>query len=144
MATSSVITDRARTPDLALERAKPEDAAAWDEFVERHPQGRFCHLWGYRHALEEAYGYRCVYLNILEGAKRVGIFPSIAVRRSAGRLISQPFNEYGGPLSQALSAESQKSLPLLLMRVAQEEDCSSIEIRGGLGCEGMAQTDLCS
>jgi CelD/BcsL family acetyltransferase involved in cellulose biosynthesis len=129
---------------LALSRARPEDAAAWDEFVDRHPEGRFSHLWGYRQVLEQAYGYRCVYLDILADGERVGIFPSIVVRRGRGRLVSQPFNEYGGPLTQGLSADQQESLARLLMNAAREAGCAGIEIRGGLGWEGMAQSAFCA
>jgi hypothetical protein len=132
-----------KAPDVHLTRATSEDAESWDEFVDRHPEGRFCHLWGYRRALEQAAGYECVYFNILSGGQRVGVFPSVAIHRGRGRLVSQPFNEYGGPLMQALSAEQQSRLPQLLLHAAEEEDCHTIEIRGGAGCEPMVQSELC-
>jgi CelD/BcsL family acetyltransferase involved in cellulose biosynthesis len=111
--------------------------------VNRHPEGRFCHLWGYKRVLEEAYGYKCIYLNVFDRGKRVGVFPSVVVSRGLGRLVSQPFNEYGGPLTQDLSAAQQKALSRLLMQMALEEGCRSVEIRGGIGCEAMSGTDLC-
>jgi CelD/BcsL family acetyltransferase involved in cellulose biosynthesis len=131
------------TADLELSHATPEHASDWDEFVNRHPEGRFCHLWGYQRVLGEAYGYKCVYLNLHHLKKRVGVFPSVVVSRGIGRLVSQPFNEYGGPLTRDLSVEQQKALPALLMQVALEEGCRSVEIRGGIGCEAMSETDLC-
>lgn len=129
--------------DLLLSRATSTDAAAWDDFVHRHPEGRFCHLWGYKRVLEEAYGYKSLYLNILSQGKRVGVFPSVVVPRGSGRLVSQPFNEYGGPLTQDLLVEQQKVLSRLLMQLASEEGCQTVEIRGGIGCEAMSGTDLC-
>ncbi len=126
---------------LTLTRAQPADAKAWDEFVEGHPEGRFCHLWGFGEALERAYGYRCVYLNICSGGERVGIFPSVAVTHGSPRLISQPFNEYGGPLTQSLSVDQYRQLAQSLLQVAQQERCGSIEIRGGIGCEQPEQAD---
>jgi hypothetical protein len=42
-----------------------------------------------------------------------------------------------------LSAERLRLLPPLLMRVAQEEGCENIEVRGGIGCEAMADADSC-
>lgn len=132
-----------KTSELLLTRATSQDARTWDEFVERNPEGRFSHLWGYKRVLKEVFGYRCAYLNILSGGERVGVFPSVVVRRGSGRLVSQPFNEYGGPVTERLSAEQYRLLPQLLMRAAQEEDCQAIEIRGGLGCELMAQTGFC-
>ncbi len=76
---------------LSVTRAQAQAAAAWDQFVNQHPQGRFCHLWGYTQVLEKAYGYKCVRLNFSAG-ERVGLFPSIVVRRGSRRLVSQPFN----------------------------------------------------
>jgi len=130
----------ADTVPLIITRARADDAEAWDEFVERHPEGQFCHLWGFRQVLEETYRYRCVYLNIFSQGKLVGVFPSIAVKRGSGRLISQPFNEYGGPLTENLSANEHKQLTELLLRAAREEDCQSVEIRGGIGCEQAAES----
>lgn len=129
--------------NLILSRATPGDATAWDEFVKQHPEGRFCHLWGYKRVLEEAYGYKAVYLNIIVQGKRVGVFPSVVVSHGQGRLVSQPFNEYGGPLTLDLVVEQQKALAALLMQLAQEEGCQTVEIRGGIGCEAMSGTDLC-
>ncbi|MBZ5515145.1 MAG: GNAT family N-acetyltransferase [Acidobacteriia bacterium] len=119
---------------IVVEPAGPEDAPLWDNFVESHPEGRYCHLWGYRRTLEEAYGYHCVYLKFLGSGQLVGVFPSIQVRRRRW-LISQPFNEYGGPLTLSLSCEQYGQLTRLLLREAQREGCESIEIRGGIGCE---------
>ncbi len=126
----------AKTGRLSIARALPEDAEAWDEFVEGQSEARFCHLWGFRQVLERAYGYRCVYLNILREGRQVGVFPCVAVTTMGGRrLVSQPFNEYGGPLTQDLSTEEHGQLAEILLGVAHEENCQSIEIRGGIGCE---------
>jgi CelD/BcsL family acetyltransferase involved in cellulose biosynthesis len=128
---------------LALLRAQPGDAAEWDRFVDQHPQGRFSHLWGYRRVLEEAYGYRCAYFHVICGKTRVGIFPAIVVRRGMGRLVSQPFTEYGGPLVQNLPSEQYGDLVKQLLQAAAEENCRSVEIRGGPSCEPMSGTEGC-
>ncbi len=128
------------TAPLELSPAGGEDAQAWDDFVDRHSEGHFCHLWGFRRVLEDVYGYRCVYRNILLAGRRVGLFPSIVVKRGHGRLVSQPFNEYGGPLADSLSASQSEQLARSLLTVAREENCRSVEIRGGVGCESLIQT----
>ena len=125
---------------VSVARALPQESRSWDAFVEGHPEGRFCQLWGFRQVLEKACGYRCVYLNILCHGKRVGVFPAVAVRRGTGLLISQPFNEYGGPLTQGLSTDQYRQLAELLLDVAKKEDCRSVEIRGGVGCEPAIQS----
>jgi len=124
---------------LVMRRADSGDAADWDKFAIDHPEGRYSHLWGYRTALEKAYGYRCVYLEFLTEGKLCAVFPSIRRSRHGGWLISQPFNEYGGPLTQGLSVEQYKELTSLLLDAAREERCGSIEVRGGIGCEEAAQ-----
>jgi CelD/BcsL family acetyltransferase involved in cellulose biosynthesis len=124
---------------LRVRAARPEDAESWDRFVDAHPEGRYCHLWGYKRALERAYGYRCVYLNFQEGENLIGVFPSIKVKRHRGWLISQPFNEYGGPLIHDLSPDQHRDLTRHLVQAAQEEDCNAIEVRGGIGCEQIAK-----
>jgi hypothetical protein len=123
---------------LTVSPAHSADALLWDRFVNSHPEGRYCHLWGYKHALEKAYGYRCVYLKFQSDEHLVGVFPSIKIKRRRGLLVSQPFNEYGGPLIQTLSPEQYKEVTTHLVRVAQEENCDSIEVRGGIGCEPAA------
>lgn len=129
----------ARADTLMMRRAGSDDAEEWDKFVNDHREGRYCHLWGYRRALEKAYGYQCVYLKFLSGGNLCGVFPSIRHARHGGWLISQPFDEYGGPLTRNLSADQYRQLTDLLLDAAQEESCRSIEIRGGIGCDEAAQ-----
>lgn len=130
---------KSTSSSLTVTRARAEDAGSWDQFVNSHPEGRYCHLWGYKQALERAYRYHCVYLKFLLGQKLIGVFPSIKVRRRGGWLISQPFNEYGGPLTQLLSAGEYQELTHHLVRAALDEGCHAIEVRGGIGCEQAAQ-----
>jgi len=72
-----------------------------------------------------------------------GIFPSVAVGRGSRRLISQPFNEYGGPLTKNLSPTQFAELARILLQLTEQENCHSIEIRGGIGCEPMAKSEFC-
>jgi hypothetical protein len=72
-----------------------------------------------------------------------GIFPSVAAGRGSGRLISQPFNEYGGPLAKNLSPTQFAELARILLQLSEQENCRSVEIRGGIGCEPMAESEFC-
>lgn len=76
----------------------------------------------------------------MRGEEWLGVFPSVAAGR---RLISQPFNEYGGPLLRGLSQGEAVDLPGALLRLAEDEHCAGIEIRGGIGCEAMAESESC-
>jgi CelD/BcsL family acetyltransferase involved in cellulose biosynthesis len=131
------------TSRLELSIPLAADAAAWDDFVDQHPEGRFAQLWGFREVLERTYGYRSIYRKILLDGQWVGIFPAVAAGRGSRRLISQPFNEYGGPLSRDLSSAQLVELAKIMFHLSEEEKCSSIEIRGGIGCEAMAESEFC-
>lgn len=120
--------------------AIPEDAVEWDAFVNQHPEGRYSQLWGYRVALEKAYGYHCVYLKFHGGGQLCGVFPSIKHPRNNGWLISQPFTEYGGPLTTNFTPDRSAQLTDLMLSSARRENCRSIEVRGGMGCDGNAQS----
>lgn len=124
---------------LTLHPATAATAGAWDRFVEAHPEGRFCHLFGYRRALEEGHGYPCVYLEIRSGEELIGVFPSIAARYGSRRLVSQPFNEYGGPLTNQLTGSQYRELTRLLFEAAVAAGCGAVEIRGGVGCDQAAE-----
>ena len=140
---SSLPVAKDLNPPFVLREAQDTEAEDWNRFVEGHPEGRFCHMWGFRRVLEGTYGYRCRYLSAFVGDERVAVFPAIVVRSGPGRLISQPFNEYGGPLMRPLSAPQYKQLAEGLLAVAAEERCGSVEIRGGIGCEPLVDTGLC-
>jgi hypothetical protein len=127
--------------DAALEFVPAEtgDADNWDAFVDAHPEGRFSQLWGFRRALQDCYGFRCVYLNILAEGKRIGVFPSVVLGRHPRRLLSLPFIEYGGPLFLNLSAVLYPKLCASLLQLAHGEACELVEIRGGVGLEPPAE-----
>ena len=71
----------------------------WDEFVEGHEEGRFCHLFNYGEVVR-CYGYRPVRLAFVKEGALIGALPaSITESFLFGcRLVSQPFSEYGGLL----------------------------------------------
>ncbi len=127
---------------LTLIDAQENDAPQWDAFVENHPEGRFSQLWGFRQTLEKTYRYRCVYLRIDSDGGCVGVFPSVVSAGGRRRLVSQPFNEYGGPLiSGALAPDACGELGKLLLSAAREAGCGCVEIRGGTGCRPAEQAE---
>ena len=131
------------TPALALE-GECADPQRWDRFVDSHPDSRFCHLWGYRRALEDAYDFNCVYLEIKKQGRLVGVFPSVLVKRHQQILLSQPFVEYGGPLCSQFTREDYVSLGEALIETARVRNCEGILIRGGVGAENLSAFKHCS
>ena len=130
-------------PAVQLVILPAADAEVWDRFVEQHPEGRFSQLWGFQQVLQQTYGYRCVYRKILSGGELVGVFPSVAVGPGKRRLISQPFQEYGGPLTLPLSSAQSAELAEALFHLSEDQGCGSIEIRGGIGCDPLAESPYC-
>jgi CelD/BcsL family acetyltransferase involved in cellulose biosynthesis len=112
------------------------DAAAWDSYVEGHPQGRFSQLFGYR-CLERVYGYRPHYLGFVRSGKLVGVLPAFEARSAifGRRFLSQPFSEYGGFLLDAdldTGARDQVfDAVLSFMRLHRHEQ---LETHGNFGC----------
>ncbi len=95
-------------PPLRVREAVSADRAAWDAFVEDHPQATPFHLWGWLEAVREALGHRCIPLLAERGARIVGVLPLVAVEsRLFGRaLIGTGFAVEGGPLALEPAAGS--------------------------------------
>ncbi len=101
--------------ELIVRAAAPQDAPAWDAFVEANPQATFFHRIGWKTVLEEAFDHRTHYL-LAERAGRIeGVLPlaEIKSRLFGHALISTPFCVYGGIAAaseaarQALDARAQ-------------------------------------
>ncbi len=136
-------TDAGSVSGLRLDLVESRDERRWDSFVDSHPESRFCHLWGFRRALEDAYDLNCVYLDIASHGRLVGVFPSVLVRKHRGYLLSQPFVEYGGPLCSNFSKEEFSCLVTRLTEAARVRNCESIFIRGGIGAEDLSASKHC-
>lgn len=91
---------------LQVQKFAESDREEWDGFVNRHPEGRFSQLIGYKDVIEKTFGYEPSYWLFKDSQGRIkAIFPSF-VKRSrllGSKLISQPFCEYGGYLGMTLA-----------------------------------------
>jgi hypothetical protein len=78
-------------------------ADRWDTFVSAHPGGRAPHLTGFKRAVEETYGFRPFYRAYVRNGILRAVFPGFfhSSRLLGRKIISQPFNEYGGLLFAA-------------------------------------------
>ncbi|MGH7393602.1 MAG: FemAB family XrtA/PEP-CTERM system-associated protein [Candidatus Rokuibacteriota bacterium] len=75
---------------------------SWDRFVEQHPAATVAHLSGWGALVRDTYGHEPVYVTATEGSDLVGLLPLVIIRsRLFGRrLVSMPFLDYGGVLSE--------------------------------------------
>lgn len=90
------------TADIVLTHAGLDHATAeaWDSFVTTHPEGTFCHLFGWRHVIVRAFGHACFYLMVRRKEQIIGVLPLVHVKTPlfGNGLISTGFCVYGGPL----------------------------------------------
>jgi FemAB-related protein (PEP-CTERM system-associated) len=118
------------TPELIVREAGAADEVAWDQYVLSCPQSSGYHLMGWRGIIEEAFGHHTIYLMAQNRNEKVqGILPLVFLSgRLFGRfLVSIPFLNYGGVLSESIDA--QKALLDAAAAVARECGASHIELR---------------
>jgi len=94
---------------MMIRPLETSDEAAWEAFVEAHPEATLFHRNGWRRVVERAYGYPSHYLMAWDGGQLRGILPLIEVKTAlfGHALISTGFFVYGGILAtdpQALHA----------------------------------------
>ena len=90
---------------------------SWDRFVESHPRATVAHLSAWGQIAREAYGHEAIYLRAEEDGDIRGVLPLVLVssRLFGRRLVSMPFLDYGGVLT-----EPEGGLPPALIERALE------------------------
>lgn len=75
------------------------DRVVWDNFVEGHEQGRFCHLFNYSDVVA-CYDYTPARIAFMKKGTLVAVLPAALAHSLlfGPKLVSQPFSEYGGLL----------------------------------------------
>jgi len=89
----------------------------WDAYVQATPQATFCHLSGWRTAIERVFGHRTHYLVARQAGNIIGIMPLVHVRSFlfGNALISNAFCTYGGSVAasdQAYSALEREAISI--------------------------------
>ncbi len=120
------MSNRRRT---VVEPLEPAQRAAWDRFVEAHPDGSFFHLSGWKPVLESAFGHRVHLLAAWHGGDLAGVLPLVELRnRIFGRaLVSTAFCVYGGPL--VLDGEARGRLDEAAIALGERLGVNHLEYR---------------
>lgn len=112
---------------IQLER---EDYAAWDWYIDQHPQGSFYHLSGWKELIERCYGHRCYFLYYRDNNHIQGVLPLVEQKSLlfGHSLVSTPICVVGGVVANSpqitlLLVEYAKSL-------AQKLKVDYLELRG--------------
>ncbi len=114
--TADSVATRTEPGDITVRPAG--DAAAWDAYVERHPEASAYHRFGWRDVMARAFGHESRYLIAERGyghepaaaqgtREIVGVLPLVIFRsRLFGRyVVSLPFVNYGGIVADTPEAE---------------------------------------
>ncbi|MCU7933611.1 MAG: FemAB family PEP-CTERM system-associated protein [Candidatus Thiodiazotropha sp. (ex Dulcina madagascariensis)] len=114
---------------MEIKIANDDDWGIWDEFIINNPDASPYLLFGWKKALEEAYGHQTYYLFALENKKIVGVLPLALIRIPffGSNLVSLPFCDYGGVVSG-----EERVRELLLeeaVRLGGELKVNKVEIR---------------
>jgi len=98
--TVNTVVQAARADSLLAVRklVGDADAHAWNEFVERHPEGTFFHLSQWRDVISRAFGHPVHYLFAERNGEIRGVLPLAHVKSLlfGNALVSTPFCVYGG------------------------------------------------
>jgi FemAB-related protein (PEP-CTERM system-associated) len=86
---------------VTINKVSNNQQQAWDNYVNRHPEGTFFHLFGWKLVIEQAYSHETCYLVANQGERIVGVLPlgHINSRLFGNALISNPFCVYGGAIA---------------------------------------------
>jgi FemAB-related protein (PEP-CTERM system-associated) len=106
-ATAALSATDIRKTEVSLFR--DEDARAWDAFVLDSPHGTFFHLSGWRHAIRDTLGHRCLWHIARRGDQVTGVFPISWIRNKifGDCFVSSPLGVYGGILADDESTYNQ-------------------------------------
>jgi FemAB-related protein (PEP-CTERM system-associated) len=114
---------------LTIRLATEQDAAAWDDYVNTHPEGSFFHRYGWKRLIESTYRYPGHYLLAERAGRVTGVLPLGEVRHLlfGHSLVSVPFCVYGGVLADDDATRAE--LESRAMQLATELGVSHLETR---------------
>jgi FemAB-related protein (PEP-CTERM system-associated) len=104
-------------------------AAAWDTFVQCHPDGTFFHRASWSKVIAHAFGHRIHYVYAEQDGAITGVLPLAQVKTLlfGNTLISVPFCVYGGPL--ASDPETAAALSDHASSLLKPTGASAVEFR---------------
>jgi len=115
--------------DLRVSVAGPQDAAAWDEFVEAHHDEAGYHAWNWQRVFANAFGHAPVYLTARRDQQVAGVLPLVQIksRLFGNSLTSLPFLNYGGVMANDVEAAEALLMEARAQAVARK--CKHVELR---------------
>jgi len=89
---------------IKIEIAEPKDSQKWNTLVKNNLDSTFYHLWEWSRILSLTYGYQSIHLQVKKGDTLLCVLPLIHVKSRifGNRILSLPFCEHGGPITNLL------------------------------------------
>lgn len=145
---------------ISIRYYKDTDKTNWDDYVERHPNGTLFHLTAWKQVVEQTFRHKSYYIVASSLEQRTGsgergegstssapfpiagVLPLFLIKSVlfGNYLISIPFAELGGPLSDSPDVEH-----LLLEhaeKLAAELECDYLELRNRIPLAGLPTKTL--
>jgi FemAB-related protein (PEP-CTERM system-associated) len=115
---------------ITISRSTETTDKSWDRFVESHPRATVAHLSAWGAIARQAYGHECFYLLAEEAGEIVGVLPLVRVasRLFGRRLVSMPFLDYGGVLTEP-GRGVEAALVEAALDLARERSAQSLGLR---------------
>lgn len=114
---------------IAIRSLSSAAGAAWDAYVEAHPEGTFFHRAAWSTIIEQAFGHRTHYVYAERDGAITGVLPLAQVKTLlfGNILVSVPFCVYGGPL--AVDRETAAALSAHASSLLERTGASAVEFR---------------
>ncbi len=127
---------------MQIRLATQSDTVQWDAYVMAHEYGSVFHLDAWRRTVEQAFGHKHHALLAEEAGKIVGLLPlaEIKSRLFGHYLVSAPFAELGGPVTD--SAAISQQLIAEATKIGKHLHCDYIEFKNKQPVDGLLTKDL--
>lgn len=116
---------------MIIRHATEKDQLDWDAYVLNHPDGLAYHQFAWRRAVEEAYGFKGIYLVAESRGQVQGVLPLVDfnVPVLGKTLISLPYCDAGGVLADR--ADIKSDLLDAAQTLSRERKMKGLEVRFG-------------
>ncbi len=128
-ASATLSTSPTQTSYL-IKEATNSDLTEWNKYVKNHKASCVYHSLDFKSIIEQSFGHKACYLAAYDGQQRiVGVLPLVHTKSRifGSYMTSIPYFNYGGPLTDNLSVESQ--LIQHADQLSKTLEASHIEIR---------------
>ena len=124
---------------MKIQIAQNVDRHFWDAYVLNHPHGLAYHLFAWKMAVKNAYGFEAVYLMAKARNRIVGVLPVIihGFPFMFSRLVSLPYCDAGGPLADSVDIERELLLKAIHLSAKFSKFAGTVTIRSSNSFAGI-------